>query len=129
MTYNFERMPDGGFIIVSVTLDKKSKFRMILETGCSDTTVDSSALYLSGYELKNTVEIVEIETANGIVESKIFELNHVHSLGITKEKLRIQVYDFLAHGIFSNYDGLLGLDFLEGKKICIDTLENTITIS
>ena len=100
MTYNFERMPDGGLIIVSVTLDKKSKFRMILDTGCSNTTVDSSALYLSGYELKDTLEIVEIETANGIVESEIFEIDHVHSLGITKEKLRIQVYNFLAWNFF-----------------------------
>jgi hypothetical protein len=128
MTYNFERMPDGGLVIVSVTLDQKSKFRMILDTGCSNTTVDSNALYLSGYELKDAVEMVEIETANGVVESEIFEINQVSSLGVTKEKLRIQVYDFLAHGIFSNYDGLLGLDFFEGKKICIDTRDNTITV-
>ena len=69
MTYNFERMPDGGLIIVGVTLDQKSKFKMILDTGCSNTTIDSNALYLSGYELKDTIEIVEIETANGTVES------------------------------------------------------------
>jgi len=30
---------------------------------------------------------------------------------LIKEKFQIQVYDFLAHGIFSDYDGLLGLDF------------------
>ena len=129
MTYNFERMADGGLIIVGVTLDQKSKFKMILDTGCSHTTIDSNALYLSGYELKDTVETVEIETANGTVESEIFEINHIHSLGITKQKLKIQVYDFLAHGIFSNYDGLLGLDFLEGRKFCIDTNLNEITIS
>ena len=129
MTYNFERMADGGLIIVGVTLDQKSKFKMILDTGCSHTTIDSNALYLSGYELKDTVETVEIETANGTVESEIFEINHIHSLGITKQKLKIPVYDFLAHGIFSNYDGLLGLDFLEGRKFCIDTNLNEITIS
>ena len=128
MTYSFERIADGGLIIVGVTLDQKSKFRMILDTGCSNTTIDSNALYLSGYELKDTVEIVEIETANGTVESEIFEINHVQSLGIIKEKLKIQVYDFLAHGIFSNYDGLLGLDFLEGRKFCVDTNLNEITI-
>lgn len=129
MTYDFERMPNGGLIIVSVTLDLKSKFRMILDTGCSHTTLDSNALYLSGYEIKDAIEIVEIETANGIVESKILEINQVHSLGITKENFRIQVYDFIAHGIFSNYDGLLGLDFLDGKKFCIDTSANEITIT
>jgi hypothetical protein len=29
-------------------------------------------------------------------------------------------------GIFSDYDGLLGLDFFESTKFCIDTRENTI---
>lgn len=128
MSYSFERMYDGGLIIIALTLDGKSKFRMILDTGCSHTTIDKNALYLSGYELKNAVEIVAIETANGIVESEIFEVNNLRSLGITKENFRIQVYDFLSHGIFSNYDGLLGLDFFEGRKICIDTQRNQITI-
>jgi predicted aspartyl protease len=128
MTYGFERMSDSGLIIVAVTLDGKGKLRMILDTGCSNTTIDSNALYLLGYELKDALEIVEIETANGIVESEIFEITTIDSLGITHEKLKIQVYDFLSHGIFSNYDGLLGLDFLEGKKFCIDTHLNKITI-
>ena len=35
MTYSFERMSEGGLIIVSVTIDNKSKLRMILDTGCS----------------------------------------------------------------------------------------------
>jgi len=43
-------------------------------------------------------------------------------------KFEIQVYDFIAHGIFSDYNGLLGLDFLEGTNFCIDTIENTISI-
>lgn len=129
MTYSFERMSEGGLIIVSVTLDNKSKLRMILDTGCSTTTVDSNALYLSGYELKDAIEKVEIETANGIVESELYEIGRVHSLGIIREDLKIQVYDFLAHGIFSNYDGLLGLDFFEGKNLCIDTVSDEITIS
>jgi predicted aspartyl protease len=122
-------MPEGGLFVITVTIDDKNKFRMILDTGCSNTTIDSNALYLSGYELKDMIETVEIETANGIVESEIFEINRITSLGLTKDKFKIQVYDFLSHGIFSNYDGLLGLDFLEGQKFCIDTLLNQITIS
>ena len=129
MTHHFERMPDGGLIIISVTLDNKGKFRMILDTGCSNTTIDSNALYISGYELKDAVEIVNIETANGVVDSEVFKINKINSLGITKKNFNIQVYDFTAHGIFSNYDGLLGLDFLEGTKFCIDTNDNTITLS
>lgn len=128
MTYHFERMPEGGMIIVSLTLDYKNKFRMILDTGCSNTTIDSNAMYLSGYELKDAVEVVEIETANGIVTSEVFEINNIRSLGIIKDRFKIQVYDFLAHGIFSNYDGLIGLDFLEEMKFCINMKLNEISI-
>lgn len=79
---------------------------MIL-TGCSNTTIDSNALYLAGYELKDAIELIEIETANGIVESEVFEVRQMKSMGITKTRFQIQVYDFLSHEIFSNYDGLL----------------------
>ena len=50
------------------------------------------------------------------------------SLGLKREKFQIQVYDFLAHGIYSNYNGILGLDFFEGTKFCIDLNENVITL-
>jgi len=72
---------------------------------------------------------IEIETANGIIETEVFEIGTFESLGLTKEKFQVQVYDFLAHSIFSDYNGLLGLDFLEGIKFCIDTRENSITLS
>jgi len=102
---------------------------MILDTGCSNTTIDSNALYLLGHDLKDSIGTVEIETANGVVESQVYELNTFGSLGIVKQNFQIQVYDFLAHGIFSDYNGLLGLDFLEGTKFCVDTIENTIIIN
>jgi len=79
--------------------------------------------------LKDNIGTVEIETANGIIETEIFEIDSFASLGLIKEKFQIQVYDFLAHGIFSDYNGLPGLDFLEGTNFCIDTRENTITLS
>ena len=102
---------------------------MIFDTGCTNTTIDSNALYLAGYELKQSINIVEIETANGIVKSEVFEINSIDTLGITKNNFAVQVYDFLAHGIFSDYDGLLGMDFVEGLKFCIDTNLNQMTIT
>ena len=116
-------------IIVNITIDNKFDLKMILDTGATHTTTDSNALYLSGYELKDSTGIVEIETANGIIETELFEVKQFSSLGIKKSQFSIQVYDFLAHGIYSDYNGLLGLDFLEGKKFCIDTLNNLISIS
>ena len=129
MNYKFKREPESGLILVNVEIDDKYELKMILDTGATNTTIDSNALYLLGYDLKDNIGSVEIETANGIIETEIFEINSFASLGMTKYNFQIQVYDFLAHGIFSDYNGLLGLDFLEGTKFCIDTRENTITLT
>lgn len=129
MTYPFKRELESGLIIVNVEVDKKYELKMIFDTGATNTTIDSNALYLLGYDLKDNIGKVEIETANGIIETEIFEIGHFGSLGLIKEQFQIQVYDFLAHGIFSDYNGLLGLDFLEGTTFCIDTKENIITLS
>ena len=128
MTYKFKREPESGLILVNVEIDNKYELKMILDTGATNTTIDSNALYLLGYDLKDNIGSVEIETANGIIETEVFEINSFASLNMIKYNFQIQVYDFLAHGIFSDYNGLLGLDFLEGTKFCIDTKENTITL-
>jgi predicted aspartyl protease len=127
--YKFRREPDSGLIIVGVEIDEKFELKMVLDTGATNTTIDSNALYLFGYDLKDNIGTVEIETANGIIETEVFEISSFSSLGITQKQFQIQVYDFLAHGIFSDYNGLLGLDFLEGTNFCLDTKQNLITIS
>ncbi len=129
MKYPFKRESESGLIIVNIEIDGKYELNMVFDTGASNTTIDSNALYLLGYDLKDTIGIVEVETANGIIETEVFEVRSFSSLGQTKERFQIQVYDFLAHGIFSDYNGLLGLDFLEGKQFCIDTISNTITLT
>lgn len=129
MNYKFKREPESGLILVNIEIDNKYELKMIVDTGATNTTIDSNALYLLGYNLKDNIGTVEIETANGIIETEVFEIGTFTTLGLTKEKFQIQVYDFLSHGIFSDYNGLLGLDFLESTTFCIDTRENTITIS
>ena len=129
MTFPFKREPESGLIIVSIEIDDKYELKMILDTGATNTTIDSNALYLLGYDLKDSIGTVEIETANGIIETEVFEVGSFSSLGQTKKKFQIQVYDFLAHGIFSDYNGLLGLDFFEGTKLCIDNWLKTISLT
>ena len=129
MTYPFEREADTGLIIISIEIDSKDDLKIVLDTGATNTTIDSNALYLLGYDLRDNIGTVEIETANGIIDTEVFEVKSLSSLGITKQDFQIQIYDFLAHGIFSDYNGLLGLDFLAETNFCINTRENTITIS
>lgn len=128
MVFPFKREPESGLIIVSIEIDHKYELKMVLDTGATHTTIDSNALYLLGYDLKDNIGTVQIETANGIIETEVFEVGCFYSLGQTKDKFQIQVYDFLAHGIFSDYNGLLGLDFFEGTRFCIDINLNSVTM-
>ena len=98
MIYPFET--ESGLIIVSVEIDGKYGLRMVLDTGATNTTIDSNALHLLGYDLRDKIGIVEIETANGIVDTEIFEVESFSSLGIIQKVYQIQVYDFLAQGFF-----------------------------
>ncbi len=128
MKHKFLRDDAEGLLIVSVTLDGKYELKMAFDTGATHTTIDSNALYLSGYSLKDKVGLVDIETANGVIETELFDIKKSSALGNTKLNFQIQVYDFLAHGIFSDYNGLLGLDFLENKNFCVSLIDKTIEI-
>ena len=58
---------------------------------------------------------------------KFYALAYI--LPYEKDDFQIQVYDFLAHGNFSDYNGLLGPHFFEGKKFCADMELNAITLT
>ncbi len=84
MTYKFKREYESGLILVNIEIDNKYELKMIFDTGATNTTIDSNALYLLGYDLKDNIGTIEIETANGIIETEVFELDTFSSLGMTK---------------------------------------------
>jgi hypothetical protein len=59
---------------------------MILDTGATNTTIDSNALYLLAHNGKENIG--NVETANGIIETEVFEIDTFESLGVTKEKIK-----------------------------------------
>ena len=110
--YSFGLPTDNDVIIINASIEGKFKFRLALDTVATHTTIDSNVLYFSGYELKNSKGEQEIETSNGIIVVEIYEIEQLECLGIIKTDFEVQVYDFLAHGITSEYDGVIGLNFL-----------------
>ena len=63
------------------------------------------------------------------MNSHIFEIKSLESLGIKHNDFEICSYDFLGNGILSEYDGVLGIDFFQNNKICIDFVRLELTIS
>ncbi len=103
-------------ILVNASLEGKYKFRLALDTAATHTTINSNVLYFSGYELKNRKGTQEVETSNGIIIVETYDAQQLKCLGIVKDKFEVQVYDFLAHGIASDYDGVIGLNFFTKNK-------------
>ena len=128
MTYQFEKDPESGMIFVYVLLDEMHDFKMVLDTGASCTTFDASALYMANYTIDSKIERGAIETANGIVKVSVFKVDSLEALGHTLRNVSVQAYDFLAHGIISDYDGVLGIDFFEDTEFTINMKNQTIEV-
>ena len=126
--FPFDLPTDENVIIVNASIEGKFKFRLALDTAATHTAIDSNVLYFSGYELKNSKGEQEIETSNGIIVVETYDIEHLECLGITKTDFEVQVYDFLAHGITSDYDGVIGLNFLKEHKFCIDILNGEVSV-
>jgi gag-polyprotein putative aspartyl protease len=126
--FPFNLLTDEDVIIVNASIERKFKFRLALDTAATHTTIDSNVLYFSGYELKNSKGEKEVETSNGIIVVEIYDIEHLECLGIMKTDFEVQVYDFLAHGISPDYDGVIGLNFLREHKFCIDILKGEVSV-
>lgn len=126
--FPFDLLTDEDVIIVNASIEGKFKFRLALDTAATHTTIDSNVLYFSGYELKNRKGEQEIETSNGIIIVETYDIAYLECLGITKIDFEVQVYDFLSHGITSDYDGVIGLNFLRDHKFCIDIPKGEVSI-
>jgi hypothetical protein len=116
-------------ILVEAVIGGRYEFELAFDTAATHTTIDSNGLFMSGYQLKNSVGEREIETSNGIVRVDLYEIKNFECLGIIKDSIQIQVYDFEAHDVTSDYDGVLGINFLKDHKFCVDMIKGEITIN
>jgi hypothetical protein len=127
-TYTFELDESYNVIIINAFLDG-CKIRLMVDTGASNTVIDLTTLLVNDYEFSQRKGEVKVETAKGVAHAYIFTTKSLEGLGIKKKNFEICSYDFLGNGILSEYDGVLGIDFFQNNKICIDFIKSEITIS
>ena len=58
----------------------------------------------------------------------VIEAKTISAFGYAVKGLEVQIYDFLKHGIISDYDGVLGLDFFENTEFTINMKNQTIEV-
>lgn len=119
---------DEQVVVLEALINGKNELLLALDTAATHTTIDSNALHLFGFALGKSKKRVEVETSNGIIITEIYTLTKLEVMGIVETDFDVQIYDFIAHGITSNYDGILGLDFLRKRKFCLDIPNGEITI-
>jgi predicted aspartyl protease len=125
-THSFKRKSPDSLIVVPCYVGY-DKLALALDTGASHTTLDLTPLLIAGYEMKDAIRTEQIETASGVIEAHVFVVKEFSSLDIRRQNIEICAYDFLAYHLITDFDGVLGLDFFENIKFCIDMQHNVIT--
>lgn len=126
--FKFQPPNEEDVIMVDAVIDDFIELKLALDTAATHSTFDSNMLQMLGYEFKDAVRNVAVETSNGVIFMDIFKIERLELFGVLRENVEVQIYDFIAHGIVSNYDGVIGLDFLRQIKFCLDIENGILTI-
>ena len=62
------------------------------------------------------------------MEVDIIQTKVISAFGHTVRDMKVQVYDYLKHGILSDYDGVLGLDFFKDTEFTVNMKNHTIEV-
>lgn len=125
--YAFELGDEDSLVVVDCKI-RHHNFALAVDTGATHTVIDLTALLLIGFSIQGALRKVELETGKGIVEAYVFNAPKFTALGKTIENMEVCSYDFIGNAIFSDFDGVLGLDFFRGSNLNIDFRSFTISL-
>jgi hypothetical protein len=125
--FTFELPEDESLIVVDCKI-RHHNFALAVDTGASHTIIDLTALLLIGFTMGDVIRTTQLETGNGPVDAYVFKTQNFSTLGKVKDDFEICAYDFFSNAVFSEFDGVLGLDFLRGSELIINLRRFTITL-
>ncbi len=123
----FKRANEGSLIVVEGKLDG-GKLLLAFDTGATHTILDLTAVLLAGYSFKQIKRTAQFVAASGIVEAQIFVIENFSAMGIERRNFEVSVYDFMSHKFVLDIDGVIGLDFFDDEKVCIDFEKQELTV-
>jgi gag-polyprotein putative aspartyl protease len=126
-TYSFEYTEELQLIVIIASIDDYD-VRLALDTGASSTVIDLTELLIAGYRKSDAIGSAEFETGKGNIMADTYQVAKMEAFGIKRENFILNSYDFLVNSVLSAIHGVLGLDFFEGRKFCIDMDKREITI-
>jgi clan AA aspartic protease (TIGR02281 family) len=122
----FEKGP-SGIMVVQVFLNDVIRTRMVFDTGASLVLIsDELARRMDQAASAHAGERIRLKTAGGDVEGRSFLIQKIDLGNAVKENVRAAVSN--QKQAFDDFDGLLGLSFLEGFKVTIDQQSQRILL-
>ena len=120
--------PSRGLIVVRAVLHGTSAevgLSLALDTGATRTMVNVLPLTLAGYLPGAAAEHVEITTGSGVAYAPRLPVLRISTLGHEKTEFPV-----LAHTLppSAGIDGLLGLDFMQGRVLHIDFPRSLVSL-
>jgi predicted aspartyl protease len=121
--------PDEGLIIVPAELfgpAGSAVLRLALDTGATSTVINVAVLVAIGCDPAVAQERVQVTTGSGVEYAARIDLEKLVALGC-----EVPAFTVLAQTLppSAGVDGLLGLDFLRGRRLTIDLQAGVVTVS
>lgn len=99
---------------------------LVLDTGATGTSLNANLLRSIGYDPDSATEFARMTTGTGISKVPRMVVTRLGALGTHAIGLRVLVHTLPAEAAV---DGLLGLDFFQGRSLTIDFRTGTINLS
>lgn len=120
--------PVQGLVVVPAEIagpSGKAVVRLALDTGATGTVVNVGILVAIGCDPALAVDRVQVTTGSGVEFTPRVPVKRLTALGCVRRQ-----FDVLAHTLppSAGVDGLLGLDFLRGRRLTLDLRAGKVTL-
>lgn len=121
--------PAHGLIVVNALVEGPTgarALRLALDTAATRTVIGADHFIALGYDLPGLGPRVRVTMGGSVEYSPLVAVERLEALGQYAESLPV-----LAHTLrpSASVDGVLGLDFLRGKRLTIDFRSGEIDIT
>ncbi len=115
----------GNSFLVASVINRKNHATLMVDTGASNVMLTKKTALRLGYNL-NASKRIKAKLANGkVVPGRVIILKELRVGGATATNIPAIVLEQESGG---NYDGLLGMSFLNQFVFQIDTAKNELTL-
>lgn len=125
---SFQFNPHDGYIRVPVRFIRDGivhRLVLVLDTGSTHTAISRSALEYLGFSVRDESHPRSIITGSGVITAPTVFIPCMEAEGIRRENFPVVAFDFPKQ---SGITGVLGLDFLRGRKVTLDFRQGLLDI-